>query len=610
MTDTKTLQTALQDGIVIFDGAMGTEIYRQNVATNRCFDELSLSVPDQIRSIHEAYCEADADVLTTNTFGANRLMLSAYGLGDKVDEINRASVALARGVAENAGRQVFVAGSVGPALHAQMRGLDRVEVLREQVQALVDAGVDVVTFETQPTRMALEQCAEAMQERPDAPFILSFTVFDDGESCAGESVERLLETLPDGLPLPIAWSMNCGAGPNALLSAAERAIHLVELPLILQPNAGMPREVGGRQIYFCSPDYLAGYAKRYLDLGISGIGGCCGTTPDHIREIAQRIKPLAQKPAHMPSIEVSEGVELKEPSPFGHKSRLAWRLAHRKWVDTVEIVPPRGYDLTKTIEKAKILHRHGVDALNLPDGPRASSRLSPLVTAAHVLREAQIEPILHFCCRDRNLIGMQADLLACGASDIRNILFVTGDPPKLGNYPFASGVFDVDSIGICQVQKRLNQGVDIGGQAITPQTHAAIGVGADPTALDQDREVRRFHAKVEAGAEYAITQPVFDPEALLRFLDRIDDYIIPILAGIWPLASYRNAQFLQNEIPGVIVPDATMERMASMTEREDQRKMGIEIARESVERVRDRVAGIQVSAPFGNIDTALGVIEH
>jgi homocysteine S-methyltransferase len=345
-----------------------------------------------------------------------------------------------------------------------------------------------------------------------------------------------------------------------------------------------------------------------LDLGVRGIGGCCGTTPEHIREIAQRIKPLAKAPGAVFEVKVAESVQPQDPTPFAQKSRLAWRLANQKWVTTVEIVPPRGHDLASTVQKARTLYVNNVDAINIPDGPRASSRISPLITAITIQRETGIEAILHFCARDRNLIGMQADMLACAATGVHNILFVTGDPPKLGNYPFASGVFDVDSIGMCRVQQRLNEGIDIGGQAITPKTDAAMGVGADPTALDQNREIRRFFEKATAGAEFAITQPVFDADALLAFLDRIQELGIPVLAGIWPLASYRNATFLQNEVPGVHIPDEVMERMAKPDNKDDQRRVGIEIAREAIERVRDRIAGIQVSAPFGNIQTALDVL--
>ena len=388
----------------------------------------------------------------------------------------------------------------------------------------------------------------------------------------------------------------------------ERAVRLTDLPLIVMPNAGLPKEVENRRIYFCSPEYLAEYAKRYVGLGAAAVGGCCGTTPEHIAAIAQAVKPLVRSRDKTVILE-PETAPPKTPAPLAEKSRLGWRLAHGQWVTTVELLPPRGYDLSDTIDKSKALHHHGVDAINIPDGPRASSRISPLVTAERIQKEALIETILHFCCRDRNLIGMQADLLACAACEIRNILFVTGDPPKLGNYPHATGVFDADSIGMTAVQRRLNCGLDLGGQAIDPQTFAAIGVGLDPTALDQQRELERFRQKVEAGAEYAITQPVFDPEALLRFLDRVEHFGLPVVAGIWPLSSYRNASFMHNEVPGVVIPDSIMQRMAAVTSREDQMRMGIEIACESVQRVRQRVAGIQVYAPFGRIETVLAVID-
>ncbi len=600
---------AFQEGILVFDGAMGTEIYRHHVFTNRSFDELCLSDPNLIRQIHVDYCNAGADVLTTNTFGANRVLLARFGLAEQLREIHRAGAGLARKVADAAGRPVFVAGSIGP-LPGQPQYEELLdEMVVEQAESLLEGGADFILFETQPSRKALQRCALAMRRLPEVPYALSFALVDRGESASGESVELLMAPLPEGAPQPVAWGMNCGAGPDGLLGAVERAVRLTPLPLVVQPNAGMPREVDNRRIYFCSPEYLASYARRYVSLGAGAVGGCCGTTPEHIREVARAIKRLERarlKPVALPPAETAQP---KPPAPFAERSRLAWRLAQRQWVTSVELLPPRGYDLRETIAKSRALHQHGVDAINIPDGPRASSRISPLITADRIQREALIEVILHFCCRDRNLIGMQADLLACAACEIRNILFVTGDPPKLGSYPHATGVFDADSIGMAAVQKRLNSGIDLGGQAIDPPTFAAIGVGLDPTALDQDREVDRFRQKVEAGAEFAISQPVFDPDALLRFLDRVQGYGIPIIAGVWPLASYRNASFLKNEVPGVVIPDSIMERMASVSGRDEQLQMGIEIAREAVARFRDRVAGIQVSAPLGKIANALAVIE-
>lgn len=609
MSESTTFQQALGSGVLVFDGAMGTEIYRHHVFANRSFDELCLSDPKLIRQIHREYCDAGADVLTTNTFGANRGFLGRFGLAEVRVQINRAGAEIARQVADAAGRPVFVAGSVGP-LPAQPQYEPMLEeMIIEQVEALVAGGADFVLFETQPTRAALERAARTMNALKGVPFVLSFAIVDRCESASGEPLERMLAPLPDAAAEPIAWGMNCGTGPDGLLGAVEQAMKLTSLPLVVQPNAGVPKEVDHRKIYLCSPEYLTSYAKRYVNLGASAVGGCCGTTPEHIRQIARAIKPLSRARAKPIVHPPRKAIELKEPAPFAEKSRLARRISEGKWVTTVELLPPRSYDLTTTIGRSKTLHDRGVDAVNIPDGPRASSRMSPLVTCLRIKEQAGIEPILHFCCRDRNLIGMQADLLACAACGIRNILFVTGDPPKLGDYPDATGVFDTDSIGMVAVQRGLNRGVDLGGQSIDPQTYAVIGVGLDPTALDQDREIARFRRKVEAGAEFAITQPVFDPGALLRFLDRVQHCGIPILAGIWPLASYRNASFLQNEVPGVEIPQSVMQRMASVESSDDQLKMGVEIARESVQRIRDRVAGIQVSAPLGKITAALAVIE-
>jgi homocysteine S-methyltransferase len=602
-----TFLDSLTRGVLVFDGAMGTELYRHHVFTNRSFDELCLSDPKLIRQIHTDYRDAGADVLTTNTFGANRVALGKFALGERLPEIVRAGARLAREVAASADRPIFVAGSIGP-MPSQPQYESQIEtMITEQAQGLIEGGADFIMFETLPNRASLERCAAAMARLPDVPFVLSFAITGASETASGESVERMLAPLPAGSAQPVAWGMNCGLGPDGLLGAVEQAVRLSTLPLIVEPNAGIPREVENRRIYLCSPEYLAEYAKRFIGLGVSAVGGCCGTTPDHIREVALAVKPLHRTKV-LPQAAPAAGVEPKKAAPLAERSQLGARLAARQWITTVELVPPRGYDLRSTIEKSKTLHKRGVVAINIPDGPRASARLSPLITAERILREAQIEPILHFCCRDRNLIGMQADLLACAACGVRNILFVTGDPPKLGDYPHATGVFDADSIGMAAVQQRLNGGIDLGGQAIDPPTFAVIGVGLDPTSLDQDREIDRFRQKVEAGAEFAITQPVFDPDALLRMLDKVQRHGVPIIAGIWPLVSYRNASFMRNEVPGVVVPDTVMERMASVESREDQLNMGIQIARESVARVRDRIAGIQVSAPFGNIDAAYAVI--
>ncbi len=610
MTTSSSFPQAIRDGLLVFDGATGTEIYRHHVFTNRCFDELCLSDPKLIRQIHDEYCAAGADVLTTNTFGANRVALGQFGLAEQCESINRAAARIAREAADASDRTVFVAGSIGPMPPQSQHAGSVREMIVEQAEALIADGADFIIFETQPNRRSLEDAASAMRALPDVPFVLSMAIVERCETDSGESLERMLAPMGAAAAEPVAWGLNCGSGPDGLLTAVERAVGLTELPLIVQPNAGEPKEVGFRSIYYCSPEYLTSYARRYVALGASAVGGCCGTTPEHIRQIARSVKPLSRASRTSVVAAPDRQAELRQPDPFAERSQWARRLAERRWVTSVELLPPRGYNLDATIEKCKTLRQHGINATNIPDGPRASSRISPLVTSQRIQQEAGIETILHFCCRDRNLIGMQADLLGCAACNIQNLLFVTGDPPKLGKYPDATGVFDADSIGMVAVQRRLNGGVDLGGQTIDPPTRAVIGVGLDPTALDWENEVDRFRRKVEAGAEFAITQPVFDSDALLRFLDRVADCGIPIVAGIWPLASYRNASFMQNEVPGVEIPEATMQRMAAVESREDQLKTGVQIARESVDRVRDRVAGIQVSAPLGKIATALAVVEE
>ncbi|MGL6225493.1 MAG: bifunctional homocysteine S-methyltransferase/methylenetetrahydrofolate reductase [Thermoguttaceae bacterium] len=616
---------ALQAGVLVFDGPMGTELYRRHVFTNRSFTELNLSDPKLIRQVHLDYAHAGCDVLTTNTYGASRAILEKYGFGEKTVAINQAGVKIAREVATEVGakqnRTIYVAGSIGPLVSTLYFSQEQLESLvAEQVDALLEEGVDVILFETISSRSWLETCTNVLANHPKIPYALSAAIVHGKETATGESLMQLFGMLPSIDNEPVALGLNCGNGPDGLLEAVEATLALSRLPLIVQPNAGLPKEFEGRRLYYCSPEYIATYAMRYVNLGVAAIGGCCGMTPEHIAEMVKMVKPLSRGRSVRSIFQTIASPEqvnnLEKPeSEFAERSRLSWKLANQKWVQTVELTPPRGYDLSEILEKSRKLARHGIDAVNIPDGPRASSRISPLIVAQQILKEANIEPILHFCCRDKNLIGMQADLLACAASDVRNILFVTGDPPKLGLYPNATGVFDTDSIGMCALQRRLNRSIDLGGEELTQGTNAVIGVGLDPSALDQPREVRRFREKVESGASFAITQPVFDQEALLRFLDVLDlefqGIPIPILAGVWPLTSFRNAQFMRNEVPGVVVPDSVMQRMetASLGTKEEQWYTGIAIAREAIERIRKVIAGVQISAPFGRIDLSLAVLE-
>jgi len=398
-----------------------------------------------------------------------------------------------------------------------------------------------------------------------------------------------------------------------MLSGLERIRLVTDKPVSVQPNAGMPRQIEGRQLYMSTPEYMAEFAKRFFEKGARIIGGCCGTTPEHIKEIARAVRSLdkAQTQARVSVAAVVEKagpVPLREARPLAERSRFGAKLAAGEKVATIEVTPPRGVDVAAILEKAKLCAEAGIDAINIPDGPRASSRLSPMVTAVRIQQEAQIEAVLHFCCRDRNLIGMQSDILGACAIGLRNLLIVTGDPPKLGEYPSATGVFDMDSIALTGVVHNLNRGADIGGNSIDPPTELVVGVGANPVAADWPREIERFRQKVMAGAEFAITQPVFDAESLFRFLEAIEDFRIPIVAGIWPFTSYKNAEFMANEVPGVVVPPRLLERMSEAQTREHGRALGVEIARELVGRIEDHVAGFAVSAPFGNVKTALAVL--
>lgn len=594
---------------LIFDGAMGTEIYKRHVFVNACYDALCVQSPGLIAEIHRAYADAGADVLTTNSFGANANKLGPYGLAERMREINLAAARLAR---DATGDRRWVAGSVGPLGETPFRREaleeDRTRMLSDQVAALLEGGVDFILFETLGAREDVERACRAMAGYPDVPYAISLTVDRQGESSRGEPLSVLLAPVWAAASAPVAIGLNCGQGPDSMLSALEILMPMSRLPVIAQPNAGTPKPVGGRLMYMTSPEYLTTYAQRFLQLGVRGIGGCCGTTPEHIRDIVRSLRPLARvHAAHRAPTLAAPPPPAPRPPTRG-KSRLADRLCNGDWVRCVEIPPPRGWSLAGTLAAAAACRATGVDAINVPDGPRASARLSPLFTAHAIQREAGIEAILHFCCRDKSLLAMQADLLGCAAAGITNILFITGDPPKLGDFPFSSAVFDADSIAMVRIQDHMNRGIDIGGRPLDPPTRTLIGVGADPNAIDMPRELRRLREKVEAGAEFIITQPVFAVEPLLAFLDEIADLATPVIAGIWPLASLRNAEFMRNEVPGVMVPDEVMRRMAAAPDREQQRATGIAIARETIERLRDRVAGVQVSAPFGNYQTALAVL--
>jgi methionine synthase / methylenetetrahydrofolate reductase(NADPH) len=595
---------------VIFDGAMGTMIYQKGVFINTCYDELSLSNPDLIAGIHGEYRDAGAEVLETNSFGANRVKLAAFGMGEKADAINRAAVAIARGVA---GSELYVAGSVGPCMHAYeefdpSRAGEFQEAFAGQCDALAKAGADLIQLETF-THLAELRLAAQSARRSGLPVSACFTVNEEGVASDGNSIEVIARALcMDGNVDVIG--INCGMGPAGALHALERITATCSKPVVVMPNAGYPQDVGGRTMYLTSPDYFATYARRFIQAGARGVGGCCGTTPEHIRAAVAVIKNLGEVKAYRAVKAVAAPAENVTVTPFAEKSLFAAKLAKGGRVTSVEIVPPRSMDLAAMIAKAQRCRDRGADAINIPDGPRASARINNLIAAVRMQEKTGIEAIPHFCSRDRNLLALQGDLMGGWASGLKNFLFVTGDPPKIGDYPDMTGVFDVDAIGLAQMAVNLNQGHDLAGHPIGAPSAFVIGVAANPCAVDLKREIDRFYKKIDAGAEYAITQPVFDPEALIRFLDTVRSHYraIPVVAGVWPLASYRNAVFMATEVPGVSVPPSVLERMSRCTTGEDSRKTGIDIALEIKEKILPHVQGFQVSAPGGNVDTALQVL--
>lgn len=616
----RSLKNLLEKGLAIFDGAIGTELYKRGQFVNVCFDELCLKRPDLVTEIHDAYRAAGADVLTTNSFGTNRYKLADYLLADKTEEIARAAATLARA---SAGEELLVAGSVGPlGRHASGNALSREEsaaAFREVMTGLMEGGADFILLETFGRRRELEIAVSAALEL-GVPYLPCMAFGDIPSSLGGDSIEDFFSSVMDreGDAAPLMLGFNCSVGPKTMLDFIGPFLSSCSLPVLARPNAGAPQRLNDRMLYMTSPEYFAGYARRFAELGVRAVGGCCGTGPEHIKEAARSLRAANKVSLSLEGLSASPGASaagcrdtaarLSEPAALAERSRLGAKLARGAWITSVEIVPPMGYDLGKTIERARRCAEAGVDAINIPDGPRASSRVSPMITALRIQREAGIEAVLHVTCRDRNLIGVQSDLLGCAAAGINNLLIITGDPPKLGDYPNATAVFDLDSIGLTRLAYRLNGGLDLGDKSISPATGFTLGVGADPTNLDLEREIDRLYKKAEAGAEYAITQPVYDPEALSRYIERIRGTGLRIIAGIWPLASYNNALFMNNEVPGVSIPEPIMERMRSAGDKESARRTGIEIAREMLAALRPQIQGVQVSAPFGNVETALAVL--
>jgi methionine synthase / methylenetetrahydrofolate reductase (NADH) len=587
-------------------------LYARGVSLNRCFDELNLVSPHMVKEVHMGYVKAGAELLETNTFGANRFRLAKFDLADKVREINLAGARLAR---ESAGEELYVGGSVGPlGLRLEPLGATSLEEARsafsEQVEALAEGGVDLIIIETMMDLEEAHQALLAAREATSLPVAVQMTVQEDGNTISGASPEGFARQFD-------AWGadvigVNCGIGPATVLETLERMAAVTTKKLSAQPNAGLPHSIDGRTVYLCSPEYMAERANRFIQAGARIVGGCCGTTPDHIKAIKAAVKSLGPQGARATVEGALRPPQALEPLPIELRSRLAEKLVQGEFPVVVEIVPPKGCDPAREVEGAQYLKRHGIDAVNIPDGSGATARMSAQTLAVVIQQQAGIEPLLHFSCRGRNVLSLQSDILGAHALGVRNVWAVTGDPPQIATLPSATAVFDVDAIGLVNLLSNLNRGLDMSGNPLGTQTSFLIGVGLNPNALDPDEELRRFEYKIKAGANFGVIRPVFNLDRLTRFLTRVqalDVPQIPLLAGIHPLTSYRNAEFLNNEVPGMSVSPEILKRMRKVDTGEKARAEGLTIAREMLVQVREMVQGVQIVAPFSRYAMAVEVIE-
>ena len=610
----KDFLSELQNRVLVCDGAMGTMLYGKGIFISRCFDELNISNPALVREVHTDYVKAGADVIETNTFGGNRMKLMSHGLAAQMREINLQGARIAR---EAAGASVYVGGAMGPlGIRIEPWGKTSIEearaIFREQAEALLAGDVDLFILETFSDLNEVHAAINGVRDVSDKPIVAQMTIEEDGNSLEGTPPEIFVKRIDDWGADVIG--LNCSVGPQTMLDIVERIAGVTAKKLSVQPNAGKPKNIEGRNIYLCSPEYMASYAKKFVHYGVRLVGGCCGTTPQHIMAIRSAVK--AASPSIRPSPGAlsrnAAGISLGEgPAatvPIEQRSRLGKKLAAKEFVRIVEMIPPKGHDFAGAVEEAKYLQAHDVDAINIPEAPRSSARMNAISLAILLEKSTEIESLAHYTCGDRNLLGMQSDLLGAYALGLRNLLLITGDPPPTTDYVNATAVYDVDSIGLTNMVRRLNQGLDVGGKSIGKPTGFVVGVGANPGAINNDEELKRFYYKVEAGAELALTQPVFDVAVLERFVRRIEDCKIPVIVGLLPLSSYKMAEFLNYEVPGCSVPDSILERMQKAGSRESSRAEGIRIAQEILEKIQGMVQGVQVRGPFEQYETAVEVL--
>jgi homocysteine S-methyltransferase len=610
---TNRLEDLIGDGRVhVIDGAMGTMLYSKGVFVNVCYDELNLKDPSLVQSVHEQYVRAGAEIIETNTFGANPVKLSAFGLDARTEELNAAAVRIARRAAKD---RASVVGAIGPlGIRIEPWGPtardEAVSFFQRQARGLLDGGVDGFMLETFSDLEELHAAFRAVRAVTDLPIVAQMSVGEDGSTAYGTTVESVVQAMR-GWDAEVI-GLNCSVGPASMLDATERMAAITDRPIAVQPNAGLPRDVGNRKIYLAAPEYMARYARRMIEAGARFVGGCCGTTPDHIESIVESVTDA--QPRSKPVYTSRRGVT--PPSdvdsvPLAERSAWGSKIATGAFVQSVEILPPRGWQIAEMVERCRVLKAAGVDAVNVLDSPRSRSRMGSLPSGTIIEREVGIETVVHYTCRDRNMLGMISDILGAAAGGLRNLLLVTGDPPGSGSFD-SSGVFDIDSIGLTNVVYRLNHGLDPGGNPIGEATRFVIGVAVNHCASDLDRELKRFYWKVDAGAEFAVTQPMFDPRQALDFLRRVEQFGVPIIAGLWPLRSLRDAEFLANEVPGVTVPEGVVARMHAAQARGDDfaAAEGVRIAREVLAEVRDAVRGVQLSGSSGRLERALEVMQQ
>lgn len=594
---------ALDTRVLVCDGAMGTMLYAKGIFLNRCFDELNLTQPDLVAEVHREYVRAGADVLETNTFGANRVKLANFGLADKTRVINVQGARIARHAARDA---AWVAGSMGP-LGVRIEPWGRTgigeaeDVFREQAASLAEGGVDLFMLETFRDLTELRAAVRAVRSVSPLPIVAQMTTEADGSSLDGTPPETFAPDLERAGADVIG--VNCSVGPAAMLETVEAIARISGARLVAQPNAGRPRDVEGRNLYLCSPDYMAMYARRFIAAGARLVGGCCGTTPDHIRQIAVAVRTMAPAAGRaLPPVHAEGPAKPSAMVARAEKSALARSLADGKFVVVVDVAAPRGLDLEPVVRQAQRFRDAGATAVSVPDYPKSGARASALSLSVLLEQRGGVETLLHYCCRDRNLIGMQSDLVGAHAMGIRNVLLTTGNPAPQANYADATSVFDVDAIGLTNMVNRLNHGLDIGGQAIGAPTAFHMGVAVNPFAPESEAEWRRLMHKVEAGAEFILTPPIFDIEAFGGVLDRLASSGLPVVAGLAALEGLRHAEFLASEVVGVRIPEPVLERLraAGSAEADEAMAITLELARW----LRTRVSGVQITSGHGSASTA------